>query len=473
MSTVATPHGFDCLSLRDGLLARLAAMDFQHMTPIQQAALPAILAGQDVIAKASTGSGKTVAFALGCLQRLDSKAYHVQSLLLCPTRELAEQVASTLRNLAKGLANTKVLSLCGGVSIGPQVGSLQHSAHLIVGTPGRVLKHLRKGTLHVHGLDVLVLDEADRMLDMGFAEEISALLEFLPSPRQNLMFSATYGTSVQAIAERLSPNAVSIDVTQREPAPVIDEYWCAVGEATDKRGRLDLLLQGIAALGTEANLVFCNTKAGCIELANFFAAQGVPAAVLHGDLEQADRQQMLICFSNGSARILVATDVAARGLDIDSVGAVFNADLPQRADVYTHRIGRTGRSGRAGLALSLVGDREMHRLRLIEEARAGVAMQLWQPSSPSPEALALLQPEYQTIEINGGRRHKLRPGDILGALTAGKRLPGSAVGNIHILDQISYVAVLREKVSVAVKQLDRGRIKARPFRARLVGAEHR
>ena len=215
---------FSSLELRPQLQLQLQRLAYDQITPIQATVLPHVLAGADVIAQASTGSGKTAAFGLGCLQLLQETKFHVQSLVLCPTRELADQVADSLRSLAKNVANTKIVTLCGGVAIGPQIGSMQHSAHIVVGTPGRVLKHLQIGTLHVHGLGVLVLDEADRMLDMGFADEIDAILNFLPSPRQNLLFSATFPREVAKVVEALCPNAVRVDVTRTETAPAIDEY---------------------------------------------------------------------------------------------------------------------------------------------------------------------------------------------------------------------------------------------------------
>ncbi|HBX00046.1 MAG TPA: ATP-dependent RNA helicase DbpA [Gammaproteobacteria bacterium] len=465
---------FSSLELRPQLLNQLQHLGFIAMTPIQAAALPHVLTGADVVAQASTGSGKTAAFGLGCLQHLQETKFHVQSLVLCPTRELADQVANSFRSLAKNLANTKIVTLCGGVAIGPQIGSLQHSAHIIVGTPGRVLKHLHKGTLHLNGLSSLVLDEADRMLDMGFADEIDAILDFLPTPRQNLLFSATFPEEVAKVVAALCPDAVRVDVTQTEAAPAIDEYWCHA-PYRDLLGRTQVLGETLHHFGGKLNLVFCNTKHECAEVSRTLHQLGIGAVALHGDMEQQARSQTLVRFANGSANVLVATDVAARGLDIDDVDAVFNFELPHQVENYVHRIGRTGRSGRNGTAISLVSDREMPRLKLIETNLKHGAMRLWRADSSGSQGAetsaqpSLATPTVYTLEINGGRKHKLRPGDILGALTAGGTLGADAVGKIDILPMVSYVAIAKEHTSAAQRLLNQHKIKGRQFRVRGVG----
>ncbi|MAD07427.1 MAG: ATP-dependent RNA helicase DbpA [Gammaproteobacteria bacterium] len=459
-----TANLFSELALKPQLLTRLNAMGFDTMTPVQAASLPSLMAGKDVIAQASTGSGKTAAFALACLQRLNSAAFHVQSLVLCPTRELAEQVAQSARDLAKNLANTKILTLCGGVPLGPQIGSLQHSAHIIVGTPGRVLKHLQKGTLHLHGLEVTVFDEADRMLDMGFADEIDAICSYLPQPRQTLLFSATFPEGVQNLAQGLNDDAVHIDVTTHEAAPPIRQQWCGI----DARDRDQALVSVLAHFGGERNMVFCNTKIECAEVSARLCREGMKAVTLHGDLEQQQRTQTLVRFANGSANVLVASDVAARGLDIDSVDAVFNHTLPAQPEVYVHRIGRTGRGGEAGRAISLVADREMNRLHGIEAFMQQGPMSVLQLPDRAPNG-PLPDPLFTTLEINGGRRHKLRPGDILGALTAHASITGAVVGKIDLLDQSTFVAVHSSVVTQALQQLNQHKVKGRTLRARRAG----
>ncbi|MEC7994234.1 MAG: ATP-dependent RNA helicase DbpA [Pseudomonadota bacterium] len=456
-------NAFSRLPLKPELLTRLHAMGFAAMTPVQAETLPPLIDGKDVIAQASTGSGKTAAYALACLQRLQPKSFHVQSLVLCPTRELAEQVAQSVRDLAKNIANTKILTLCGGVPLGPQIGSLQHSAHIIVGTPGRVLKHLQKGTLHLHGLDVMVFDEADRMLDMGFADEIDAISSFLPQPRQTLLFSATFPEGVRDLAQDLREGAVQVDVTRTEEAPRISQRWLGI----DAEERLAMLVDVMAHFGGERNLVFCNTKIECAEVAAQLCREGMVAVALHGDLEQLHRNQTLIRFANGSANVLVASDVAARGLDIEAVDVVFNYSLPAQPEVYTHRIGRTGRGGEAGSAVSLVADLEMNRLHAIEAFSDQGPMPMLQLPDHSPDG-PLAEPQYVTLEVNGGRRHKLRPGDILGALTAHKDITGAVVGKIDLLDQSTYVAVHSSVAPAAVKQMNQNKIKGRAVRARQI-----
>lgn len=462
------PLTFSTLALRPELLQRVQNMNFRHMTPVQAVALPPALAGKDVVARASTGSGKTAAFALGCLQRLAHTQFHVQSLVLCPTRELAEQVATSFRELAKHLANTKVITLCGGVALGPQIASLQHSAHIVVGTPGRVLKHLQKKTLHLQGLATLVLDEADRMLDMGFADEIDAILGYLPEPRQNLLFSATYPDEVAAVVSALCPDAVRVDVTESEAAPSISEYWCHAPSARQQRERVDALVRGLHRWGGKLNLVFCSTKIQCAEVSRQLGSLGCSVVALHGDMEQAERSRTLIRFANGSANVLVATDVAARGLDIDDVDAVFNFELPHQGEVYVHRIGRTARGGKTGVALSLVSEREMTRLRGMEVERGGGPMRLWRAEETGDQS-SLPEPDVYTLEISGGRKHKLRPGDILGALTATQELGADAVGKIDILPTVSYVAIAKAQAGTAQALINGGKIKGRQYRARGLG----
>ena len=466
------PDKFTGLPLRLELQTQLEVIKFNTMTAVQAAALPKILEGRDVVAQASTGSGKTAAFALGCLQKIDAKAFHVQALILCPTRELAEQVAQTMRSLAAQISNTKVLTLCGGVPLGPQIGSLSRSAHIIVGTPGRVLKHLNKQTLHLLSIDTLVLDEADRMLDMGFEDEIQEILSYMPPTRQNLLFSATYPDGVKSIRRVMGKDTIHINVTQEDNKPEIGEYWLPV----DRHDRVQPLLAAMRVWGGALNLVFCNTKIDCAHVCETLVAAGLDAVALHGDLEQFERNQTLVRFANGSANVLVATDVAARGLDIDNVDGVFNFELPTHAEVYIHRIGRTARAGKQGVAISLVADREMSRLSAVEEFSEGKAMQLWEVPADLPEVLdadeegeGLRRPGVYTVEINGGRRSKLRPGDILGALTADKTVPGDAVGKIDLMDNLTYVAIRRDVTPAALNLLNGAKIKGRQYRARGVG----
>jgi ATP-independent RNA helicase DbpA len=452
---------FESLKLRSELLENLRTLNYHQMTLIQEKSLPPILSGRDIIGRAKTGSGKTAAFALGALNSIDPDVSRVQALVLCPTRELANQVTQEIRRLARKIPNVRVLTLCGGNPIGPQIGSLEHGVHIVVGTPGRILKHLKKETLRLRSVTMFVLDEADRMLDMGFSEDIENIIEKLPRKRQTLLFSATYPDAISQISSRIQDRPLQIDVTDLETPAEIEQHWSSVTRAT----RLTSLLQAIEYWAGTLNIVFCNTKIDCAEITDHLISHGIAALAMHGDLEQIERTETLIQFSNESATVLVATDVAARGLDIGKVDVVFNYELPKQPEVYIHRIGRTGRAGRKGQAVSLVAEKEQRRLDTI----------LTQPSSneiiefdleSAGERSPNLVPSMCTIEINGGRRHKLRPGDFLGAITATKGIPGSAVGKIDVLEDRSYVAVEKVHHSKAVEILNAEPIKGRSFRAR-------
>jgi len=453
---------FSTLNLKPALLSCLSDIGYTEMTLVQARTLPDLLAGRDVLARAKTGSGKTAAFGLGLLNKLDAASYREQALVLCPTRELAEQVAREIRRLARAIPNIKISCLCGGVPLGPQVASLQHSPHIIVGTPGRVLKHLGKGTVKLQELQTLVLDEADRMLDMGFADEIAAILEFVPDNRQTLLFSATYPDAIAAISAKVQRGPVTVDVTDDEQPARIAQHWCPV----TRENRNDELLRALRAWGGALNLVFCNTKIDCADVARYLQAKNIVAVALHGDLDQPQRTQVLVRFSNRSASVLIATDVAARGLDVDDLDAVFNYELPAQSEVYVHRIGRTGRAGKAGVAVSLVEQREMRRLQDIEELLPDTVLVQSRIPDTKRTADALL-PKMTTIQISGGRKNKLRPGDLLGALTAEGGVPGDAVGSIDLFDTVSYVAIRNGQAKKALQQLTSRPIKGRKYRARI------
>ena len=459
---MSDPTAFSTLELKPELLSNLSEVGYTEMTQVQARTLPKLLAGVDVLARAKTGSGKTAAFGLGLLNKLDATSYRVQALVLCPTRELAEQVAREIRRLARTIPNVKILSLCGGVPLGPQNASLQHSPHILVGTPGRVLKHLSKGTVSLKALQTLVLDEADRMMDMGFAKELDAILGFVPDDRQTLLFSATYPQAIAAISTRIQRNPQTVDVTEEEQPALITEHWCSV----TRENRCNELLRALRAWGGALNLVFCNTKKDCAEVAAYLQAQNIVALALHGDLDQAQRTEVLVRFANRSASVLIATDVAARGLDVKNLDAVFNHELPKQAEVYVHRIGRTARAGKKGVAVSLVEQREEWRLQDIENLLPATTLQRCEIPDAKRSADPLL-PVMTTIHINGGRKDKLRPGDLLGALTAEGGVPGEVVGSIDLFDTYSYIAVRNAQVKEALWQLANRPIKGRRYRARV------
>ncbi|MEO0423530.1 MAG: ATP-dependent RNA helicase DbpA [Pseudomonadota bacterium] len=453
---------FSSLNLRPPLLASLADHGYTNMTLVQAQALPHLLQGADVLARAKTGSGKTAAFALTLLNKLEVSAFRTQALVLCPTRELADQVAKETRALARAIPNVKTLTVCGGAPLGPQTASLRRSPHIIVGTPGRVLKHLRKQSISLTDLATLVLDEADRMLDMGFAEELDAILTFVPKQRQTLLFSATYPQSIAAVSRRIQRSPVTVDVTDDERPAQIQQLWTTV----TREDRSDALVRSLRAWGGALNLVFCNTKADCAAVTKHLRAHDIVALALHGDLDQSERNEVLVRFANRSAPVLVATDVAARGLDVKDLDAVFNYELPKQAEVYVHRIGRTGRAGKQGVAVSLVEEREAWRWEHIEEALPDAFPTHCRIPDAKPGA-GKLRPSMVTLQISGGRKHKLRPGDLLGALTAEGGITSEAVGAIDLFDTYGFVAVRKADSSAALQQLRNRPIKGKKFRARL------
>ena len=435
------------------------------MTPIQKESLPSILAGKDVIAQAKTGSGKTAAFGLGLLQSLNVKRFCVQSIILCPTRELADQVAKALRKMARAIHNIKILTLCGGMPLGPQIGSLEHGAHIVVGTPGRIEEHLRKRTLSLDSVTTLVLDEADRMLDMGFEESLNNILPHIPVDRQTLLFSATYPERIEAIAQKVMAHPVHIKLEEQHDQRTIKHEFYRLPDDIERISALHLLL---IKFRPESCVVFCHTKRDTDEVAEALYQLGFSALALHGDLDQKQRDQVLVRFSNRSVSILVATDVAARGLDIEAVDTVFNYQLSRDPAVHTHRIGRTGRAGNQGIACSLFSENERYKLEAIEQfqKKTGVMKELPPLSMTSRTPY---KPKMATIQINGGKKQKVRPGDILGALTGqDSEITGKQVGKIDIFDQCAYVAVNQECAKQALHIFNQGKLKGRSFQARRI-----
>ena len=451
---------FSCLPLSETTLHNLGELGMVQMTPIQAESLPDILQGRDVIAQAKTGSGKTAAFGLGLLHQLESKRFRVQALVLCPTRELADQVAKELRRLARMSDNTKILTLSGGLPFGPQLDSLRHGVHVVVGTPGRVLKHLEKGSLVLKNLQTLVLDEADRMLDMGFIEEIEKVISYAPSQRQTLLFSATYPQEIEQLSRSVQRNAIQIETQSREVANQIEEYFYEV----PPKQKSAALVQALAPHKPENAMVFSNTKQGAREITEVLRKQGVDALAIHGDLEQIQRTDVLVQFANGSCAVLVATDVAARGLDIKALGMVINYDLPHDEATYTHRIGRTGRAGESGVSVTLVSGREA----LAAEAYQNGIRHFELASRLPATGDFSLQAKNSTLVIGGGKKDKVRPGDLLGALTGDAGIAGKAVGKIDLYERQSYVAIVRDQAGRASNRLKKGKIKGRKFTVRLL-----
>lgn len=456
-----TDTSFSRLPLPEAQLRNLEDLGYREMTAIQAESLPLAFAGRDLIAQAKTGSGKTAAFALPLLDKINPRDFGTQALILCPTRELATQVAGEIRRLARYRQNIKVVVLCGGQSIGPQIGSLEHGAHIVVGTPGRITDHLRKETLSIGRVSTLVLDEADRMLEMGFVDDIEAIIGKTPADRQTLLFSATYPEDILGLSARFQRSPEQVSVESLHGNEQIDQQFFVC----PKSARLDGLVTLLTHFGPPSAVVFCNTKQLTREVCAHLQQSGISASALHGDMEQRDRDQVLVQFRQNSCSVLVATDVAARGLDIDELPAVVNFELPRNAEVYVHRIGRTGRAGREGLALSLFADSERYKLQAIGQY---LERELDFESIETIDCRGEGMPPapFVTLCISGGRKEKVRPGDILGALTGDAGIDGKAVGKITVTDYSAYVAIARDVADKALGRLLNGKIKGRKFKVR-------
>ena len=478
--SIATPPpgelDFARLPLAPHVVANLLQLGYEQMTPIQAATLPLALAGRDLIAQARTGSGKTAAFALTLLANLNPRHFAVQTLVLCPTRELAEQVTQEIRRLARAEDSIKVLTLCGGATMRPQIASLEHGAHIVVGTPGRILDHLERQTLSLEALNTLVLDEADRMLDMGFADDIAKIVRQCPRQRQTLLFSATYPEGVMAMGAKHMREPQIVQLKDTHAPQTIRQRFYEVRD-DERLHAVGLLLNHFRPVST---LAFCNTKQQCRDLVAVLQAQGLVALELHGDLDQRDRDQVLVQFAQRSCSVLVATDVAARGLDISQLEAVINVDISPEVAVHTHRIGRVGRMGQAGAAgdgasattasgwaFSLASLDEMGRVGRIEAAQgAEVAWHKLSELTPPNGVVEPLRPPMSTLQMLGGRKEKIRAGDVLGALTKDMGFAGTQIGKISINEWSTYIAVERGIADQVLRKLNAGKVKGRSVKVR-------
>ncbi|OOG49549.1 ATP-dependent RNA helicase DbpA [Rhodanobacter sp. C01] len=456
---------FSSLPLKPALLTSIETLGYATMTPVQAQSLPPMLAGRDVIAQAQTGSGKTAAFGLSLLQSLDVDTIRLQALVLCPTRELADQVSKAIRKLAANIPNVKLLTLCGGMPLGPQLASLTHDPHIVVGTPGRVQEHLKRESLHGGGIKVLVLDEADRMLDMGFSEAIDDIVGRIAKHHQTLLFSATYPDEIRAVSQRVQKNPVVVTVEAPiEAKSAIEQQFIEVEPAQ----KPDALAQLLSSERGEHALVFCNMRREVDAVAQELDRRGFSALALHGDMEQRDRDEVLVRFANRSCAVLVATDVAARGLDIAALPLVVSYDIAHDPETHTHRIGRTGRAGQSGLAITLCSSRERSKAANIEEL-SGTPLP-WRPLKIAPQRGKTLHlAPMKTVVIDAGRQDKLRPGDILGALTGDAGLEAKDIGKIDVFATRAYVAISRALANKALERLRAGKIKGRNFRVRPLG----
>lgn len=448
---------FSQLALSPALLEVLSELKLNTMTSIQEQAIPLLLQGKDVIGQSQTGSGKTAAFAIPLLERIQLQQRYPQALVLCPTRELCTQVAREIRKFGRRLPGLQVQILAGGQPIRPQIAAMQSGLHIAVATPGRLLDHLERKTLSLNRVHTVVLDEADRMLDMGFLEDIGKVFECLPRAHQTVFFSATFDEQIEAVSRRFQRSPVRITVPEVRGSCKQLYY-----EVSDEAQKVDALRWLLLERQPESALVFVRLRATANDVAQLLSRGGLSADALHGDLEQFDRDRALARFRNGSTRVLVATDVAARGLDVLSLPLVVNFDMTSQSDTYIHRIGRTGRAGKSGLAISLGTNRERAKLEAYE-SQTGVAVERLVYDSTAELAAAPPAP-MSTLHIWGGRKDKIRPGDILGALTGDLGMSAQDVGKIEIHDRLCYVAVSSGLAREAARKLSAGHIKGRKFR---------
>ena len=508
-----------CLDTR--IMRAIAEMGFEQPSPIQAQSIPIAVEGKDMIGQARTGTGKTASFGIPMLQRINPKDKNLQAIVLCPTRELAIQSANEIRKLAKFLHGIKVLPIYGGQEISKQIRSLKGGVQIVIGTPGRVMDHLRRHTLKPQTVDIVVLDEADEMLNMGFREDIETILGQLPEERQTMLFSATMPKPILEIAKRYLHEPEIVKVIQKElTVPKIEQYYYEV----NPRKKNEVLSRLLDMYDPSLSLVFCNTKRKVDELVADLKGRGYFAEGLHGDMKQSQRDRVMNGFRNGRTDILVATDVAARGIDVDDVEAVFNYDVPQDDEYYVHRIGRTGRAGREGTAFTLVVGKEIYKLKdiqrycktkirrqpipsvndvaaikveklleqageliatdglgrmmdLLEEyldgsdysatemAAALLAMQLGETSTqtlPKEEfGDTGAEPGMVRMFMNIGKKDRVRIGDILGAVAGESGMEGALVGTIDMYDNFSFVEVPQEYAAAVLEAMNHSKIKGR------------
>jgi ATP-independent RNA helicase DbpA len=456
---------FSSLALAPALQGALRELNYTRLTATQQACVPALLAGKDAAVKAKTGTGKTLAFGITLLNALiaDQANGHsgVHSLVLCPTRELAQQVAEQLRLLAKQHANTKILTLVGGVSIGPQIGSLVHAPSVVVGTPGRVMDLIRKDRLDVSGVKCLVLDEADRILDMGFTDQMSWILGALPKQKHSMLFSATFGGAIQKLTQQYLHKADIIEIEDNRQHTQISQLAYTLQD--------DRMVYAVAAVLTHHQphscMVFCQTKQQTQKLADDLHEKGFNVHAIHGDLSQAQRQQVLTQFAIKTCNLLIATDVAARGLDLDQVDLVINAEIADSAETHTHRVGRTGRAEQTGTAITLVFDHQLKALaKIAEDTNSHIPIKHIQALRFHANRIVL--PTHECIMVDGGKKQKVSKGDLLGALIKQAEIAKEDIGKMQITHDKAYIAIKQRSVKHAVAFFREKRVKGKSLRAR-------
>ena len=513
---------FSDFSISGELLRAIEDMGFEEPTPIQALAIPKLLNGEDVTGQAQTGTGKTAAFGLPTIEGIKPEINGVQAIVLSPTRELTIQTAEEFSKLLKYMPEITVLPIYGGQPIDRQIRTLRKGVQIVIGTPGRVMDHLNRGTLKLDHVHMVVLDEADQMLDMGFREDIETILGHVPKDRQTTLFSATMPRPILEISKRFQTNPETVRVTHRElTVPQIDQTYIELRE----RDKLEILSRLIDIYNPELALIFCNTKRRVDELAGSLRARGYLAEGLHGDMKQMQRDRVMAKFRSGMIDILIATDVAARGIDVDDVDTVFNYDVPQDVEYYVHRIGRTGRAGRSGRSITFVAPKEIYKLRSIQryakitisripvpslsdveetkiknyinkirstinegdiEKYLPIVEQIMEDEHSSLEIAAALmklqldkvdkqeqdtksettsfgdtgaEPGMVRLEINIGRSNRISPGDFVGAIAGETNVPGKAIGAIRIQDDRSFVEVPIEFADEVIKVMNEKAIK--------------
>ena len=512
---------FEDLGVSPQILKAVEEMGFEAASPIQAKAIPVVMEGKDVIGQAQTGTGKTAAFGVPILEKIDPNSRKLQAMVLCPTRELAIQVADEIRRLSKFMHGIKILPIYGGQDIGKQIRSLKSGIQLVIGTPGRVMDHMRRNTLKFDELNTIVLDEADEMLNMGFREDIETILKDAPKERQTILFSATMPKPILDITKNYQNDAQLVKVVKKElTVRNTDQYYYDVKQ----KNKEEVLARLLDMYNPKLSLIFCNTKRRVDELTNALQGRGYFAEGLHGDLKQTQRDRVMNSFRNGKTEILVATDVAARGIDVDDVEAVFNYDLPQDDEFYVHRIGRTGRAGRVGRAFTFIVGKEVYKLKdiqrycktkiyaqpipsindvtaiKVDKILDGVADTI-QNEDLSPMinileqrlneedytamdiAAAFLRQTIRVAEvsqedvfdfgdtgaevgmvrlfINIGKKQNVRPGDILGAIAGESGMPGKLVGSIDMYDKYTFVEVPKENANDVLRAMDHTKIKGK------------
>ena len=456
---------FSDFALHERLLKAVAELKFVEPTPVQAAAIPLALEGRDLRVTAQTGSGKTAAFVLPILNRLIGPAkirVSIKALILLPTRELAQQ---TLKEVERFSQFTFIKSglITGGEDFKVQAAMLRKVPDILIGTPGRLLEQLNAGNLQLNEVEVLVLDEADRMLDMGFYDAIEDIIVKTPERRQTLLFSATYPAGIKQLSSKFMRNPQQVKAEALHTDSQIEQRFYEISPEE----RMSAVTKVLGHFRPQSCVAFCFTKQQVQETVDHLTSKGISAVGLHGDLEQRDRDQVLAMFANRSTSVLVATDVAARGLDIDALDMVLNVELARDSEIHIHRVGRTGRAGEKGVAISLVAPSEAHRAQAIEQLQK--APLNWETlDTLTSQGGAPLLPAMSTLVIGAGRKDKVRPGDILGALTGDAGIPGAQVGKIAIFDFQAYVAVDRTIAKQAAQRLSEGKIKGRVLRVRVL-----